>query len=215
MSCPADRRPSRRAITLVELIVSMTVSAAVAGLVLGMLVHVRREVRRCQARLTMRTAARSVLDQVEAHFAAAVRPSALDVPASDFFFEPTCCAFFHSRQFQTAGFSQVTIESASTSDPGGSAIPCVLMQQSLAPDPGDPAPPAVARPRILGTTNPHLSTSVAFQYDTGDRQKDRAFDFRERLEPGQYPRYVRIRVTTEDTEGRWEPFELSAVIELL
>jgi hypothetical protein len=179
---------------------------------MGILIETRKIAIQGQQRMSMLDYARSVQDEAVAIFDASVSPDALDdnTTTPSLVFERDRCAIVSSRDFDGKDFYLTAL--SNTSDTL-TARKSVRMDVSVL-DAARMSGKAVERQSQLGMRGGDYSSSIRFEYSTRINEVGVVPVFRDRLDPGEYPKLIRIRVKVEPF-GAKSDFATSDSLELV
>lgn len=220
MFSPRNQRNSRRALTLIELVVTGTLVVIITGILLGILIETRRTAIRGQDQLAMESHARLIADEVRSVLEASVNPASLDLATTGtglgLAFTSQQCSLISSKGFDGKDFYRTTIQTAHDQENGPNRVEMATTvldsARTLVPREGK---------RNLGLEQKKFSSTISFEYATSlDEVMERKPSYQTDLKPGEYPRIIRIRVRVEPLDKKHaepakQPFEIVTAIRTL
>lgn len=190
------KRRSALGVTLIEVMVAMTITVGLGGVLLGTLMRTREGVVREQRTLSLQAEAYTAMRAISSVLESSVRPAALDMEGAErlvLFNERTCQVI--TTGIPNAGPLSVWQIHAKRPDDEDARAEVQLTPKEI--EAGKTPDASVAPATSLG--DERYSTTVVFAYST---EPTGAHDqvFRSRLEPGEYPEVIRVRLDVIDLE---------------
>jgi len=210
MCLPRRSSARPRGMTLVEMVVTSALLVIVVGILLGILIETRKSALQGQQRVALEEQARAVTNEIRSILEAAVPPDSLDLEGTSVTlrFGSDQCALISSKNSNGKDFYLTVIENAREKD-----LECVRLLTKVL----DPARTLVPREseRILGTSWKEFSSTVRFEYATTIDEAMERKPFQKELNPGDYPRVIRIRVRVEPAKKEATSSSAGRIFELI
>ena len=202
-----NNRSSRRAMTLIEIMVVVAITVVTLGVVMGIMTDTNRAIDRKQSELAMATYAQSISNEVSEVIGSAVAPSYLDgnTGSVPLVFTSSRCTLISARGIdQNANFLLWEI---------GNADGEVFLSTHVLDAARQTGKVRETAKRTVGVSSSRFKASVDFSYAASSTPMGPVF--KSKFSSSNMPKLVRVHVVIKDSEEKIADYSIHTTIRLI